>query len=254
MSPDNPYSFDGFLNFINSNFAIILLIIIGFAAGFFTGSLWTENQSLRGGGAAAPTAQQPTAQAPTVPQEPTQDQLALVPEVTERDHIRGNVNAPITLIEYSDFQCPFCQGFSDTVEQVLEEYSDEVRLIYRHFPLGFHPQAQELAEVSECIADINGPDAFWQFHDAIFEINTASINAGTGQEVVEQLGYVYDPIQTCLDEERFTQYVMDQMDGGSTAGVSGTPGTILVTNNGEYELINGALPFEQVQTIIESYL
>ncbi|MEK7510134.1 MAG: thioredoxin domain-containing protein [Patescibacteria group bacterium] len=90
--------------------------------------------------------------------------------VTENDHIRGSFNAPVTLVEFSDFQCPFCARFHPTVQQALQEYGDKVRWVYKHFPLDqIHPQATPAAEASECIAEQKGNEGFWEFADAVFE-------------------------------------------------------------------------------------
>lgn len=91
--------------------------------------------------------------------------------VTEKDHVKGNPNAKVTLVEFSDFQCPFCKRFHPTVQQALSEYGDQIRLVYKHFPLdSIHPQARPAAEASECIAEQKGSEGFWQFADAVFKI------------------------------------------------------------------------------------
>ena len=89
-------------------------------------------------------------------------------EITDQDHIRGNINAPITILEFSDLECPFCSRFHPTVLQVLKEYGDQVRWIYRHFPLSIHPQAVPAALASECVAEQKGDEGFWQFVDTVF--------------------------------------------------------------------------------------
>jgi len=91
-------------------------------------------------------------------------------EVAEDDHVQGNPSAPITLVEFSDFQCPFCKRFHPTVEQIFAEYGDQVKWVYKHFPLDqIHPQARPAAEASECIAEQKGEEGFWQFADAVFK-------------------------------------------------------------------------------------
>lgn len=92
------------------------------------------------------------------------------PVVTDEDHIRGNPNAAITIVEYSDFECPFCSRFHPTVKQALVDYGDQVRWVYRHFPLAqIHPNAIPSAEASECVAEQKGNEGFWEFVDAMFE-------------------------------------------------------------------------------------
>jgi len=88
--------------------------------------------------------------------------------VSTQDHITGTANASITIIEYSDFQCPFCKRFYPTTQQVLKDYQGKVRLVYRHFPLTqIHPYAQAMAEASECAAE---QGKFWEYVDALFTL------------------------------------------------------------------------------------
>lgn len=250
---NNPYSLGNFIRFLNENFAILFLVVLAFGSGFFVGSLWTERQTLKTGGAKVPTAAAPTAADPTAPQGPTADQLAQVPEVTDDDHVKGPNNAKLTLVEYSDFECPFCKSYFGTVQQILAEYGDQVRIVYRHYPLPFHPQAMPLAEASECVAEQLGDDGFWQFHDAVFGAVTDP-TAATALDVAEQVGANRQAVQECMDSDKYVQKINDQMTGGSTAGVQGTPGTIIITDDGQYDIISGALPFEQVKVILDKYL
>ena len=92
-----------------------------------------------------------------------------IPAVSDQDHILGNLNAPVKLIEYSDLQCPFCGRFHPTMQRVVKEYGDQVAWVYRHFPLeSIHPNARPLANASECAANLGGNDSFWKFVDAVF--------------------------------------------------------------------------------------
>lgn len=92
-----------------------------------------------------------------------------VPEITADDWIKGNRDAKIALIEYSDFECPFCHQFHSSAQQALEAYPNDLQWVYRHFPLDFHPNANKYAYTSECVGELGGNDAFWAFADKIFE-------------------------------------------------------------------------------------
>ncbi len=95
---------------------------------------------------------------------------ANVPDVTKDDHVLGGKKPKIYLVEYSDFQCPYCKALNPTVKQALDEYGDQIALVYRHYPLEqIHPYARALAEGSECANELGGNEKFWAFHDQIFE-------------------------------------------------------------------------------------
>ncbi|HEX7017622.1 MAG TPA: thioredoxin domain-containing protein, partial [Patescibacteria group bacterium] len=200
-----------------------------------------------------PTAALPTDQGPTGP---TADQLAAMPEVGDADHIRGNANAKVVLVEYSDYECPFCGRFHPTMQQLMTDFGDEIAWVYRHYPLPFHPNAQKSAEGGECVAELGGEEAFWNYTDALFEVNIrdgqlspeAITTAATGAGVNEAA------FTECLDSGRMAQVVQDQMSAGSSAGVSGTPGTFIVVDGEAKELIPGAVPVEQAKTMVEQYL
>ncbi|HYD35236.1 MAG TPA: thioredoxin domain-containing protein [Vitreimonas sp.] len=259
-SNNNPYSLQSVMTAISNNFAILLLAGLCFLGGFFLGSVWTENQILRSGkyAGAAPTAGVPTNGAPPAgaPSGPTEDQLKNAPEVSNDDHIRGNRNAKVVLVEYSDFECPFCARFHPTMTQVMEEYGDQVAWVYRHYPLSFHPNAQKAAEASECVAKQQGDEGFWKFVDSIFEENNKAggqISPAVIESVAQSTGVNMTSFKSCLDSGEMAQKVSDHMTGGSGAGISGTPGTIIFAD-GKAELIPGALPFEQVKPMIDRYL
>jgi protein-disulfide isomerase len=94
---------------------------------------------------------------------------ASIVTITDKDYIRGNTNAPITIVEFSDFQCPFCKRFHPSLQQVVDEYKDQVRWVYKHFPIDqIHPQARPAAEAAECAGEQGGSKAFWEFSDALF--------------------------------------------------------------------------------------
>lgn len=258
MASSSQYSFQNFISTISNNFVVLLLIAIMFAGGFFFGSMWTENQVLKSGtGAVVGTGTVPPAGTdPTAPIGPTADQLAQVPAVAADEPVRGAANAKITLIEYSDYECPFCGRFHPTMQQIMEDYDGEVNWVYRHYPLSFHPNAQKAAEASECILEEKGNEAFWVYSDAIFEttISLGSLTPDAIDEAAEAAGVNMTTFGECLDSGKMAQKVSDQMTSASQVGVSGTPGTFIVTEDGAQEFISGAYPLEEVKASIEKYL
>jgi len=99
------------------------------------------------------------------------DRASKLTAISEKDHVRGNRSAKIKLVEYSDFECPFCQRFHLTAKQVLDEYGNDVAWVYRHFPLDqLHPKARPTAEASECVYELGGDEAFWKFTDEVFGV------------------------------------------------------------------------------------
>ncbi|HEU0050788.1 MAG TPA: thioredoxin domain-containing protein [Patescibacteria group bacterium] len=192
-------------------------------------------------------ANQPSAPQPSAPQ-PTPAQP--VKAVSASDHIRGNKNAKVTLIEYSDFECPYCKRFEPTVEQALKDYPNDVRLVYRHYPLSFHQNAEKEAEASECAAKLGGDAAFWKYHDKIYAETTSN---GTGFSLdrlvplAGEIGLDKAKFQTCLDSGQMKAKVDADYASGNDAGVEGTPATFV---NGQ--LVSGAVPYDNLKAAIEA--
>jgi len=183
---------------------------------------------------------------PQIPEEPKADVSKLSP-VTKDDYIRGDQNASITMIEFSDFQCPFCARFEETLEKILADYKGKVRLVYRHFPLSFHPEAEKAAEAAECAGE---QGKFWEMHDKIFAANKAgTMSVDQWKKDAKSLGLKTSQFNNCLDSGKYADKIARQMAEGEMAGVQGTPTTFI-----DGELVSGALPYESVKAIIESKL
>lgn len=237
---------------------IVLLVVCA----FFIGSLWTKVQVLEkqsGGSALAAQApgNAPQAGAPAQPPPPTGNPKE-VPKLTKEDHVRGDRNARLAIIEYSDIECPFCKSFHPTVRKALDEYKGKVSWVFRHYPLSFHANAQKEAEAAECAALVGGNDVFWTYVDTVFERTTSN---GTGFALdkliplANELGINEGKFKDCLDKGTQAKHVKEDMDGGTKAGVSGTPGTIILdTKAGDAQFVNGAVPFEQLKTTIDGML
>jgi len=172
------------------------------------------------------------------------------------DHIRGNPEARVKIVEYSDLECPFCKRFHATMQRTMEEYgkSGKVAWIYRHFPLdALHSKARKEAEASVCAAKLGGNTAFWAYIDRLFEITPANngLEASELPAIAAFVGLDRGAFQTCLDSGEFADRVADDLKDAQAAGGSGTPYSIAIAANGEKFPINGAQPYEEVKRIIE---
>lgn len=222
-------------------------------AAFFLGSLYTKVQYLEKNQTAKPTAAAVAGDQPQAT--PT---VGDVPKVTDKDHIRGNTTANVVLVEYSDFECPFCKRFHPTMLQVEKDYGNKIAWVYRHYPLDFHANAQKEAEAAECAAELGGNDAFWKYADALYDRTTSN---GTGfaldklVPLAVEFGLSEGKFKDCLDSGKYAQTVKDMRDGGQKAGVQGTPGTVVWNlKSGKKQLIPGALPYESVKAAIDELL
>lgn len=174
---------------------------------------------------------------------------AIQVNVSENDQIRGNFDAPITIIEWSDFQCPYCSSFHETMKKVMENYPNNVRWVYKHFPLdSIHPYAREAAEASECAAEQGN---FWEYSDELFA-RQSSIQSG-GKDFLRQaaadIGLNTTKFNQCLDSGKFASKVEADYQAGLEIGVRGTPGAFL---NGRE--LGGAVPFEQLKSYIDALI
>jgi protein-disulfide isomerase len=167
----------------------------------------------------------------------------------ERDHIFGNPKAPISLIEYSDFECPFCKQFHQTAKAIVKTYGDKVNWVYRHFPLNFHnPGAQKQAEASECAHELGGNEAFWKYTDAIYERTKSN---GTGfpltqlAPLAKEIGLDEKKFAQCVETGKHEHRVKEDLAEGGKIGITGTPASILLHNaTGEVVLKTGAQPLD----------
>lgn len=173
-----------------------------------------------------------------------------VPVVTADDYIRGDENAPVTIIEYSDFECPYCERFHPTMLEVMEKYDGKVRWIFRHFPLSFHPNAKPAALAAECAGE---QGKFWEFADKLFE-NRETLGDDLYTKLATDLGLNIATFGDCYTSEKYSDKIDSQAQGGGAAGVSGTPGTFVIDSDGNAIPIKGALPFASVAAAIDSAL
>jgi len=207
-----------------------LFIVSIFTGGFNFGS---SEANIQG---AVPAQQAPSA--PSINME----------ELIENDDIKGNPNAPVTIVEWSDFECPYCAKFySQTLEQIDEKYiqTGKVKFVYRDFPLSFHANAQKAAEAAECAGE---QGKYFEMHDTLFE---QGVDGGVSsfKQFAEDISLDTSEFNECLDSGEMASEVSKDMSDGSAIGIKGTPGFVI---NGQ--LVSGAQPFSVFQQVIEAEL
>ncbi len=208
----------------------------------------------------AQVVQAPTAAAPAAPSD--QD---LTPPSLEGGLVLGKADAPVTLLEFSDVQCPFCRKWvRETEDLIRKNYVEtgKVKIVFRHYPLNFHPGAMPAAMAIECAAE-QSQDAGWKMHDALFAEQDKKDPSGN------MVSFTTDDIKTwaksiaglnqasfatCLDSNKYADKINQDMADGSAGGISGTPGFWVLGPDGEQRLISGAYPYSEFQAAFDEFL
>ncbi|MBI3798890.1 MAG: thioredoxin domain-containing protein [Deltaproteobacteria bacterium] len=159
--------------------------------------------------------------------------------------VRGNAKAPITIVEFSDFQCPFCARAEGEMVKVRDAYKDQVKIVYKDFPLPIHPNAPKAAEASRCARE---QEKYWEYHDVLFA-NHDALEVPNLKKFAVDLKLDKAKFDTCLDSGKYADEIAKDMAEGSRVGVTGTPAFFI---NGR--LISGAQPFSAFQEVIEDAL
>ncbi|MEK6945441.1 MAG: DsbA family protein [Nanoarchaeota archaeon] len=215
-----------------------LLVISLFTGGFGLG----KNGVPTTGAAVAPT---PTAN-------PTAPTPSAVKVSIDDDAMTGKKDAKVTIVEFSDYQCPFCGRFwTDTLPQIQKNYIDtgKVRLVFRDFPLNsIHPFAQKAAEAAECAGEQGGDSAYFKMHDKMFA-NQGALDVASLKKYAQESGLDATKFATCLDSGAMTAEVQKDSTEGQNYGVQGTPAFFV-----DGRLISGAQPFAAFQSAIDAAL
>ena len=161
--------------------------------------------------------------------------------------VRGTMSAPVTIVEFSDFQCPFCRKAATTMKNLLAEYNGRVKLAFRDFPLrALHPHAEMAAEAGRC-AEEQGK--FWEFHDAVFAADPPKLDEAGLSAIAQRIGLDRNSFSSCLASGKFKAEIDRDIQDGTRAGVSGTPGFFV---NGVF--LNGARPQSEFEKMIDREL
>lgn len=179
--------------------------------------------------------------------------------VSNDDHILGNPEAPITIIEFSDTECPFCKRFHPIMQQIMEEYGKDgkVKWVYRHFPIDqLHKKARKEAEATECAGELGGNEKFWEYLDRLFEITPSNDGLDPAElpNIAEYVGLDRKQFEECLSSGKYAQHIEDDYQDGLNSGVRGTPHSIVINEKGEKIPIQGSQSYTQVKAIVDQLL
>lgn len=171
----------------------------------------------------------------------------------KRDHIRGNVNAKVTIVEYSDFECPFCKNFHSTMQQIVANYGNDVRWVFRQLPLdSLHAQARKESLASECAAE---QGKFWEFADIVFKETTSNdgLDLNKLPDYARQAGVKnINQFNTCVSSGKYASRVQEDEQDAASAGARGTPYSVVMGANGKTQVVNGAQPYAAVEAAVKA--
>ncbi len=180
-------------------------------------------------------------------------------QLSTDDHILGNPNAEVIIVEYSDTECPYCKQFHTTLHRVINEYgsSGKVAWVYRHFPIdSLHPKAQKEAEATECVNELGGSEKFWKYLDLIYATTNSNNSLDPAQlpKLAGQVGVDVTAFNKCLDEGRYEDKVRADYNDAVNSGARGTPNSILITKDGTKTVFSGAQPYENLKAVLDALL
>ncbi len=246
-----------------NGYLVIVLIIFAFLLGMLTNKvLYLEN--VQKSGVNSLTANNPSLDNAQAPQAiPTED-LSPKKVSIDDDPVIGDKNAKVTIIDFTDYECPFCKKyFDETFAQIKKEYIDsgKVKYVVRDLPLSFHQNAPKEAEAAECAREQGGDEGYFKYHDEIFKRTTSN---GTGlalnqlSVIANDLGLNGDELQTCLDADKYKAEIEKDLADAGKAGASGTP-SFFIGKSSPDNIISGtpligAQPFSSFKTAIDQQL
>jgi protein-disulfide isomerase len=178
--------------------------------------------------------------------------------ITTADHILGDPNAQVVIVEYSDTECPFCKDYFSSLQKLMNAYpSGQVAWVYRQFPIAaIHSRAPHEAEATECANELGGPDAFWKYLSELYsETGSNDTFDPAGLPVIAQkIGLNVDDFNTCLNSGKYTAQIAQDYNDGLAVGAQGTPYTILVTKDGTKLPIQGEESYDDLKASVDLLL
>lgn len=183
----------------------------------------------------------------------------LMRPISSEDHILGNPNADVIIVEYSDTECPFCKQFHVTLKRVMSEYgkNGKVAWVYRHFPIdSLHKKARKEAEATECANELGGTEKFWQYTDLLYATTNSndSLDPAELPKIAKTVGLDVKAFNSCLSSGRYKDKVQKDYEDAIKIGGKGTPTSILITKDGVKTPLEGAQPYENVKAVLDAML
>ncbi len=179
-------------------------------------------------------------------------------QVDSSDYIKGNPNAPILIVEYSDYDCPYCKQYHTTLKQIMDEYGINGRVgwVYRQFPIGqLHPNSPKVSEAALCVGSLGGNDAFWKFTDMIFEERELDepTNPVKLPDYAVEAGVDKEQYQACVSSGKMEAEVKKSIEDAFNIGARGTPYTVIMVGS-EQAVVNGAQSYDTVKSILDNLI
>lgn len=225
------------------NIPLPLSVII--AGGLIAGAVYLSNTKKPVG---VPTQAQAVAQQSA--------SLDKIKPITKEDHVRGDPNAPVKIVEYSDTECPFCKRFHSTMKEVMDTYGKDgkVAWVYRHFPLDqLHSKARKEAIALECANEQGGNDKFWSYADRLYEITPANNGLDPAElpKIAEFVGLDTAKFNTCIASTKYDAHIEEEVQNATATGGNGTPWSIVVGAKNKKYPLSGAQPYASVKQLID---
>lgn len=180
--------------------------------------------------------------------------------VGPEDHIRGDRNAPIKMIVYSDLECPFCKRFHTSMQLLMDDYGNrgQVAWVYRHFPLdSIHSKARKEAQATECANELGGDDAFWEYTDRLYEITPSNnqLDLSLLPKIADEIGLSRTKFEDCLSGDarggKYAAHIEDDYQDALRAGGTGTPHSVIIAPDGKMFPIIGAQSYTALSALMK---
>jgi len=252
---DTPFSKKSFFDAFSPKQAFIFgcvaaLLILG-----TLGCLGLGAYVLRGGSGAVISANAAadkvanTNTAPTGTTSPTTAVTGALAAVTSADHLIGS--GDITIVTYSDFQCPYCKSFDTNMQKIMTDYAGKVKWVFRDFPLSFHAEAQNAAEAAECAA---AQGKFWEYAAKLFA-NQSALGEAIYKSIATEIGLNITDFDSCRSSDKMLAIISADQTAGSAAGVRGTPSSFIISKDGKVQQISGgAVPYATLKALLDKEL